>query len=268
MAFDAFLYRRHDMRCATLRTEAREHGSVATATLTEAAPTEAARPVARPIRPRRALPNGRALAGALLVTIGALGAFALATGGDDGPTTSYLVSARDLAAGESITIADVRFEAMELSTELARSTLNSTDGLDGAVVLHDLRSGELVSVSHLAAAATAAGESLGAVHEVAFGIPLDRSPAGLAPGDRVTLLATAEGTTTLAVEDAVVLAIDTQPDQIGSNGRGILTLAIDDPTTVMEIAHLTQVADITVVRSTRALDDRYPASVGGEESSP
>lgn len=230
--------------------------------------TEAERPAARAIRPRRALPSGRALAGALLVTAGALGAFALATGGADGPTDSYLVSVRDLEPGMAITTADVRFEPMELSPNLAATTLNSTEGLDGAVVLHHLLEGELVGASHLVAPATAAGELLDAVHEVAFGIPLDRSPAGLVAGDRVTVLATFDGITALAVEHAVVLDVDDRPDQIGSSGRGILTLAIGDPATVMEIAHLTQVADITVVRSTRAPGDRYPESVGGEEVSP
>lgn len=229
--------------------------------------TEAERPTARPIRPRRTLPSGRALAGALLVTSGALGAFALATSGADGPTNSYVVSTRDLEPGQMITTADVRFEPMELSPNLAATTLNSTDGLDGAVVLHHLREGELIGVSHLIGAATAAGEPLGTVHEIAFGIPLDRSPAGLVAGDRVTVLASLDGVTTVAVEHAVVLDVDDTPDRIGSSGRGVLTLAIGDPTTVMEIAHLTHVAEITVVRSTRALTDRYPESVGGEEFS-
>lgn len=243
----------------------RESGGVATATITEAEPIGAPRPAKRTITPRRTLPSGRALAGALLVTIGALGTFVLATGGDDGPSTSYLVAGRDLEAGETITVADVRFEPMELPAGLASSTLNSTEGLEGAVVLHDLDAGELVDVSHLVAASAAGPDAQADVHEIAFGIPLDRTPAGLVVGDRVTVLATLEGRTTLAVEDAVVLAVDTDPAAIGSSGRGILTLAIDEPAVVMEIAHLTQVADITVVRSTRALADIYPASVGGPE---
>ena len=234
-----------------------------TATVAEAKPAEVPHHTPYPIRGRRALPSGRALAGALLVTIGALGAFALATNEEAGPPTSYLVSTRDLEAGEAITIDDVRFEPMELTAELADTTLNSTEGIDGAVVLHDLRAGELVDGSHLVASPITDGGSIGSIHEVAFGIPLDRAPAGLVSGDRVTVLATSGGVTTLAVEHARVLTIDTQPDQIGSSGRGILTLAIDDPVTAMTIAHLTQVADITVVRSTRALDDHFPQSVGG-----
>ena len=79
------------------------------------------------------------------------------------------------------------------------------------------------------------------------------------PGDRVTVLATVAGSTRLTVEDAQVLEIDRQPDQIGSSGRGVLTIAVDAPETVMDIAHLTQIADITVVRSTRAIDDVFPA---------
>lgn len=237
-----------------------ENGGVTTAITAGAEAVDSTRSAGHTITPRRGLPNGRALVGALLVTIGALGAFALATGGADGPATSYLVATRNLEAGAAITLDDVRFEPMELSPELAATTLNSTDGLEGAVLLTDLRVGELLDLADVIAAAEAGPDGLGDVHEITFGVPLDRTPADLAPGDRVTVLATHDGVTRLAVEDAPVLAIDTQAERIGSSGRGILTLAIDDPIVVMEIAHLTQVAEITIVRSTRALDDVFPAT--------
>ena len=264
MAFDMYSDLDHDEWEQSGRSGTNEQSSVMTVAETD--PIHAPRPSPPTIQARRTLPSSRAVVGAAILTIGTLGSFALATGGDDEPTTSYLVATRDLEAGETITIDDVHFEPMQLSADLSATTLNSRHGLEGAVVLHDLSAGELVDVSHLAGATTFDGESLATVHEVAFGIPLDRSPAGLVPSDRVTVLATTNGTTTLAVEDAVVLTIDSQPDRVGSNGRGILTLAVDDPRTVMKIAHLTLVADITVVRSTRALDDRYPESVGGGET--
>ncbi|MEM8747694.1 MAG: SAF domain-containing protein [Actinomycetota bacterium] len=220
----------------------------------------------RAITPRRSLPSGRALVGAFLVTVAALGAFAIATGGDDGPTTRYLVTTRDISAGDQLSDADVTFEAMTLSADLASRALNSTEGLDGATALRDFRAGELIDVADVVGATSGAelGETL---HEVTFGVPLERTPASLVAGDRVTVLATVGGFTRLTVEDAVLLEVDRQPDQIGSSGRGVLTLAVDAPETVMDIAHLTQIAEITIVRSTRALTDVFPdATDAGVES--
>ncbi|MEO0492156.1 MAG: SAF domain-containing protein [Actinomycetota bacterium] len=212
----------------------------------------------RTITPRRSLPSGRALVGAFLVTVAALGAFAIVSGGDDGPTTRYLVTTRDVETGDQLTLVDVRFEAMTLSADLAGRALNSVDGLDGATALRDLRAGELIDVADLIGAASGA-DPTATIHEVTFGVPLERTPASLVSGDRITVLATVDGLTRLTVEDAVLLDIDRRPDQIGSSGRGVLTLAVDAPETVMDIAHLTQIADITIVRSTRAIDDVFPS---------
>ncbi|MEM8705652.1 MAG: SAF domain-containing protein [Actinomycetota bacterium] len=220
----------------------------------------------RTITPRRSLPSGRALVGAFLVTVAALGAFAIATGGDDGPATRYLVTTRDIAAGDQLSVADVTFEAMTLSDDLASRALNSTEGLDGATALRDFRAGELIDVADVVGA-TAGSEPGETLHEVTFGVPLERTPASLVPGDRVTVLATVGGETRLTVEDAVLLEVDRQPDQIGSSGRGVLTLSVDAPETVMDIAHLTQIAEITIVRSTRAIADVFPtATDAGVES--
>lgn len=211
----------------------------------------------RSITPRRSLPSGRALIGAFLVTVAALGAFALSAGNDGAPTTRYLVTTRAIEIGEQLTAADVRFEAMILSDELADRSLNSMNGLEGATVLRTFRAGELIDVADVIPASTEATINE-TVHEVTFGVPLERTPNSLISGDRVTVLATADGLTRLTVEDAVLLEIDRQPNQIGSSGRGTLTLAIDEPKTVMDIVHLTQIADITIVRSTRALGDEFP----------
>ncbi|GEM_PF-2154366 len=210
---------------------------------------------------RRSLPNSRALIGALLVTLAALGAFAATQRGTDGPVTHYLVSTSAISVGESVSLTSVEAQLMTLSPQLAATALNSTEGLQGATALRDIRPGELLTTADFSAAPMLDGTAMGQIHEISFGIPLDRTPPTLLAGDRVTILATIADTTSLAVEDAVVLAIDTTPDQLGSSGRGVLTLGVDDPAVVMEIAHLTQVADITIVRSTRALDDVFPATV-------
>ncbi len=214
----------------------------------------------RVIAARRGLPNGRALLGAFLVTAAALGTFALATGGDEGPSVAYLVLQGDVPAGGAITLGDVEFVPMELGSSLVSTALTTTAGLDGATALRDLRGGELLSTNDLLAAPAIDGLTIGAVHELTFGVPLDRTPPGLRQGDRVTVLGTTDTQTSVGVEDAVVLSIDTEPGQFGSSGHGVLTLAMDDAETVLALTHLTQTSDITIVRSTRAIDDVYPES--------
>ena len=214
----------------------------------------------RVITSRRGLPSGRALAGAFLITTASLGTFALATGGDDGPTTEYLILQNDVSAGDPITLVDVKSVAMQLGPSLVASSLTTTDGLDGATARRDLRTGELLSLNDLLAAPPIDGIPLGAVHELTFGVPLDRTPPGLRRGDRVTVLGTTDEMTAVGVEDAVVLSIDTEPGQIGASGQGVLTLAIDDAEMVLTLTHLTQTSDITIVRSTRAVADEYPES--------
>ena len=232
---------------------------------TTAEPTDA-RAAGRTISPRRALPSGRALVGAFLVTVASLGAFIIATGGDDGPDTSFLVTTRDLRAGDTLSEADVTFEPMTLSDELAGRALNSMAGVDGAVVLRDFRAGELIDVADVIGGVAGADATNGDLHEITIGIPLERTPSSLVAGDRVTILATSGDTTQVAVEDARVLEVDRRPDQIGSSGRGVLTLAIDDPAVVLDVAHLTQTTDVTIVRSTRALDDVFPPSTSFEDT--
>ena len=84
-----------------------------------------------------------ALVGAFLITAAALGAFAVDSGSENGPTTRYLVTTRAIEIGERLSTTDVQFEAMTLSDELADRSLNSTNGLDGATVLRTFRDGLL-----------------------------------------------------------------------------------------------------------------------------
>jgi len=226
----------------------------------------------REISPRKALPNSRALVGALLISIAAVGAYSAATGGSSGPTTEFLVMNTTVSAGQPVGLNGVSFEAMDIPPDVARSAINSTDGLEGAIALRDLRPGEILSLNDLIASPLIDGSPLGPVHELAFPVPLDRTPPGLVRGDRVTILSTLrvadQPTTVVALEDAVVISFDARTDQIGSTGTGVLTLSIPDADAVVSTAHLSQQGDLTVVRSTRALTDSYPASYSVSESMP
>lgn len=214
----------------------------------------------RLIRPRRGLPNGRAVVGALLVTISAVGAFAAATRGQGGPSTSYVVATRPVEAGRPISIDDVAVEPMELSPTVRANALRSPHVVEGATAIHDLEAGDLLSVHDLVPGPVIDGEPVGAVHELALPVARDRMVAETSAGDRVTVLATLrldeEPVTVVAVEDALVLGWIVDG---GVSGSGVLTLALDDAPTVAALAHLVFRGDITVVRTTRAVRDEYPA---------
>jgi len=230
---------------------------------------DAKTPATRTILPRRNLPNGRALMGALLISIAAVGAYATATSGTDGPTTRYLVITSPVDAGQPVSLSGVSLEAMDLPADVAGSVLNSTDELDGATALRDLRPGEILYSDDLLAAPTIDGSPIGSVHELSFPVPLDRTPGGLVRGDRVTVLSTLRvadtPTTMVAIEDAIVLSFDSRSDQLGSMGTGVLTLAIGDAGKVVSTAHLSQQGELTIIRSTRAIADRFPSSYSLEQ---
>ena len=223
------------------------------------------------IASRRGLPSGRAAAGALLVAVAAVGAFVLAAGGDEGPRTSYLVAVAPVEAGAPVDLDDFALRPLGLSPDVAARALADASGLEGATAGRDLAPGDLLSAADLIEAPTAGGQPTGAVHEIAFPVPVDHISARTVSGDRVTVLTTASDSgggdsTKVAVEDGVVLSWAADTDAIGGSGTGVLTLAVDDAVTAIGLAHMVRTGDVTVVRTTRAAADRYPDSFPAAEA--
>ena len=217
------------------------------------------KPAARTFSPRRRLPSGRAVVGALLVTVAAVGAFAVASREDQGPGTSFLIATRSVRQGTPVSSEDVSLAPMDLPDTAAANAIDSAAGVQGAIAVGDLAAGEVISTGDLIAAPTAGGAAVGAVHEVTLPVSVDRIPDLTVAGDRVTLLATVslddEPATVLAAEDALVLKWD---GDAGAGGSGVLTLALDDADAVMGVTHLSRQGAVTVVRTTRAISDEYP----------
>ena len=225
--------------------------------------------VQRSIVSRRSLPNGRALVGALLVTVAAVGAFVLSTRGDSGPGTEYLVLLRDIDAGGLVNAADVAYEPMTLSPELADIAFSSTSAdttghLDGATALRFLHAGALLLVPDLRGANRILGAETTEIHELTLPVPLDRTPDLLTRGDRVAILAydARNEDTWVAVEDGLVLAYNTSGDSFGSSSQGRLTLGLSDPERVLRGAHLSFL-ELTVVLTTRVANHDYPGHYDG-----
>ncbi len=222
----------------------------------------------RTIRPRRGLPSGRAVVGALLVTVAAVGAFAAASRDAGGPDRSYAVVARRVAGGTLLSAGDVRLEPMVIPPAAAAAAWESLAPLEAATATRDLEVGDLLTRRDVITAPAIGGAPIGAVHELALAVPSQRIVARTAAGDRVTVLATLDGpeapVTVVAVEDAVVLGWAAGD---GISGSGVLTLALDEAVTAGGLAHLALLGDITVIRTTRAIGDEYPAYFGVPEIS-
>lgn len=223
----------------------------------------------RSIISRRSLPNGRALVGALLVTVAAVGAFVFSSRGDSGPADEYLVLLRDVDAGGVVNAADVAYEPMTLSEELADIAFSSTRSdttahLDGATALRFLHAGALLLAPDVRGANRILDADTTEIHELTLPVPVNRTPEVLTRGDRVTVLAydSRNDATWTAVDDGLVLDYVTSGDSLGSSSHGRLTLALSGPQGVLRGAHLSFL-ELTVVLTTRAADDEYPEHYGG-----
>ncbi len=218
----------------------------------------------RTFRPRRGLPNGRAVVGALLVTVAAVGTFFVTSRSGDEVDPSYAVVARRVQSGTQLQAEDVRLEPMRLAPASAALAVQSLTEVEAATARRDLEVGQLLSRHDLIAASAIEGEPVGAVHELALAVPRERIAARTAVGDRVTVLITLSGdlaggdrpVTVVAVEDALVLGWATSDSLSGSS---VLTLALEDAGSTGGLAHMALLGEVTVVRTTQAVRDEYPA---------
>jgi len=219
------------------------------------APTGATTSPSRTIRPHRALPSSRAVVGALLITLAAVGTFAISRQGEDAMTTRYVVLTSAVAPGERIKASDVATRAMDLDAEVAAQTFSNVDRVVGAVALAPMNAGQLVQDADVALPTRVDGQVL-VGHELTFPVERDRVPQNLRRGERVAVLATygtgSEARTTTTAQQAVVLSFETDGDTIGTKRSARLTVLLSDPAMVIETAHASQAADITIVRTTQA----------------
>lgn len=206
-------------------------------------------PGARAVRRRRPLPGGRAVVGGLLVAASGVGLFAATNRSDSGPTQSYLVAAHPLAAGARLSTSDLSRQPLDLPPGLRARAFDNPAVLDGATLLAPLAAGELVQASGVVAKGTDSD-----TRELTLTVDRGRVAGALAGGERVDLLATFgtgdEAYTLVVSRGALVVAVDRGRGGLGDSSPTILTVGIEDPTEAMAIAHASQVAKITPLRST------------------
>lgn len=193
----------------------------------------------RALRRRRNLPGGRAVVGAFLVTLAAVGIFMAWLQTNAAPTSQYATAARDLLAGEVLEAQDLALVAIDLPPEQQRLTVASAEGMVGRVVLSPMTQGELFGVGD-----TADGADIPGTSSLTVPIETNRALAGqLEPGDRVDVIATWEDTsrfvaTDLAVVDAVIDGTSTA-----------VTLAPQDPQMALAIANAIDTAEVFLART-------------------
>ena len=214
----------------------------------------------RHITARRSLPSGRAMLGALLVTLAVVAVFVAAGGTDAAPSTTHVVAVRAIERGATVTASDLGVEAIELPDPVAANAFASVDELLGAVAMSPIEAGELVQRGHVARAFDGVeGPSL----EFSFPIARSRSPRTLRPGDAVAVLATTgsgdAAITEVVVAAATVIAFDADDSGPASRTSAVLTVAITDAREQLAVAHAAQVAELTVIRTTKGADTPLPA---------
>jgi Flp pilus assembly protein CpaB len=212
-----------------------------------------ARTITRPSR----LPSGRAVFGALLVTLSALGTFLAVTASDSQPADRFVVATRSIDEGERLDRHDVRLVAMDLPAGIAQHAFRDAATLDAAVVLAPIREGSLIEASQVLPADTLGDDARASSHELSLRLSRAQALDGAVNrGERVDVLATygtgVEAATVVVARDAIVTALGSSDDPgLGDDGGLTLTLRVPDDDTVLRLTHAKDVALVTLVRATR-----------------
>ncbi len=235
------------------------------------------RPPRRPTRRierRRSLPSGRAVVGALLVTVAALGVFWAYLRSNDDPARSYVVVASDLAPGERIGPGDLRLEPIDLPDDVAGQAFASTDGLVGGVAIGPLASGQLLQAGDLLGPNAGQPPDDPAWREVSFLVPDDHALGGrLRSGERVDLIATYEDAgdsdTVVVFEGALLVRVGEPDGRVLGGGEALIyTVALDQPAEVLATVNAVDSASgITLVRATTSGGLELPSRFAGRDRS-
>ena len=221
------------------------------------------------IRPRRSLPGGRAVIGAFLVVLAAVGTFGAYLQATSVPATTYLVASRELTVGTVLgddDVAALREVAIDLPDDQAARAVRASQrgALVGTVVVAPVAPDDIVLVSMVQPVGTA-----NAGVQLSFSLPPDRAVGGsIAVGERVDVVATfATGqggtTTSIVARQVAVVSAPAASEGIGG-GRVVLTVQVPDLATAQAVQHAVDVADVALLRGA-APDAPLPAPVGGIE---
>ncbi|MET0726915.1 MAG: SAF domain-containing protein [Acidimicrobiales bacterium] len=199
----------------------------------------------RRIERRAGLPGTRAVVGALLMAVAAIGVLLAHADAGDGPADDVVVANGDIRAGERVTAADLRVEAADLPGR--GRTFAAVDALVGRVAVAPIGEGEIVQAS-----AVTDDRAAAAAHEIALTLPRQQVAVGrLKSGERVDVFSTSEERTVSVVRGAVVVQIGVERDGSLTSEREVsVVVAVESGDQVAALVHALRTGDVTVVRST------------------
>ena len=198
-----------------------------------------------------ALPNARAIVGALLCVSAALVAWYAATGRADDPTRPLVVASRDISAGMLMSAEDLRIDDVVITPEFRVRTFGNPTQVVGRVALGPIASGDPILQS-----ATDGGDALARKRQFALSLPVAAAVGGsLRSGDTVDVLATVERdgtdvTLTLARSILISRVTGSDPNVMSPSGDRLITFSVPAELDIEALVNAATTGKVHLVRTT------------------
>lgn len=194
------------------------------------------------------LPSGRSLIGGVLIAVAALGVLLAHRSASDPPSTRFVVAARDVPAGTTLSSEHLGLVAAELPAGTTAVPAAEVDQLIGRVTRVPITTMDLLRQRDVLEAGRFTSST---AVEVELDLPPAQALAGtIREGDRVDVLSTdGDGSGTVAVaRDAVVtLAAGEGPDDgIGGLGTVRIRLSLADDAAAAAVVDAAVRTDVTL----------------------
>jgi Flp pilus assembly protein CpaB len=220
---------------------------------------------------RPSLPAGRAIVGGLLVTVAAIGTFAAYANATAGPTSTFVVAARPLRAGQRVEASDLRTVALELPSGLDQQAFSSPGELVGAIALAPIDADQLIAPA--AVRVRDASGSSTAAREFSFALEREKALGGrIQRGELIDAVAIygtgSDAYSRIVIRRGRVIDVDSgTKSTVGASAKVTITLALDTDQQVLEAMHAVEIAKLTLVRTTGD-DEPAPAPRPGTGAAP
>ena len=216
----------------------------------EADPASNIESARRTIMARRSLPSGRAVVGALLVTISALGLYAANRAAAAPPETTWLVARRDIPSGHRITASDLGRARMQLIGETEAVSFSDPGEVIGHLSISPVAKDELLQRSDIAAHRAATGTARRLTLDLTAAQGLNGQ---IAPGDLVDITATGAdpGSTQLIVRSALISSVDSgDRGGVGAGGGITVSLVVADADSAQLVIDAAEHGKVTLIVAT------------------
>ena len=219
-------------------------------------------------RPRRGLPDSRAVVGGLLVAAAMLGTWWVGTEAGRDTPTRYVVAARRIDPGHPLEAADLRLTAMALAPSVRDGAFTDASALVGAVALGPLDEGALLQRGTVGTdGGTPPGRAISFAVETPWAVD-----GALEPGDRIDVFATSadgeDGKTSRVLAGAVVRHVSSTGGGLGEATGLTITVALASGQSLGPAVTALRASKLTVVRATSVIPAESDASAAPTTTRP